>query len=155
MTEVTEKITIAAPPESVFATVSDVRRMARLSPECFAVWVLGRRPDGLPDRFVGWNRRVAYVWFTTCKVVVAEPGREFAFDVTTFGQPVSRWGYRLAPSGDGTEVTEYWQDSRSATAMTLGRIFTGKVVHDRPAANRVNMAQTLGRLKQMLESAAG
>ena len=70
-TEVSEQITVAVPADRVFAAVSDVRRMARWSPECFAVWVLGRRPDGLPDRFVGWNRRAAYVWFTTGKVTVA------------------------------------------------------------------------------------
>jgi len=150
-TEVSEQVTVAASAERVFAAVSDVRRMARWSPECFAVWVLGRRKDGLPDRFVGWNRRAAYIWFTTCKVVVAQPGTEFAFDVTTFGQPVSRWGYRLEPDGNSTTVTEYWQDRRSRAATVLGRIFTGKVVHDRPAANRGNMAQTLARLKKELE----
>jgi hypothetical protein len=126
--------------------------MARWSPECFAVWVTRRRPDGLPDRFVGWNRRAGYIWFTTCKVTVADAGREFAFDVTSFGQPISRWGYRLTPSGDGTAVTEYWQDRRGRAGMRLGRIFTGKVANDRPTANRTNMAQTLARLKKELEA---
>ncbi|GIH08851.1 hypothetical protein Rhe02_69180 [Rhizocola hellebori] len=151
-TEVSEQITVAAPAERVYAAVSDVRRMARWSPECFAVWVLGRRPDGLPRSFVGWNRRAGYIWFTTCQVAVAKPGSEFAFDVTSFGQPISRWGYRLTPEGEGTTVTEYWQDRRGRAGMVLGRIFTGKVAHDRPAANRGNMAKTLARLKKELEA---
>jgi uncharacterized protein YndB with AHSA1/START domain len=72
--EVVERITVGVPPDEVFRAVSDVRRMAKWSPECFAAWVLTRSAGGLPGRFVGFNRRGAYVWFTTCRVVAAEPG---------------------------------------------------------------------------------
>jgi hypothetical protein len=106
----------------------------------------------MPARFVGFNRRGPFVWFTTCRVVTAEPGQEFAFDVTTFGMPVSRWGYRLAAAPDGTEVTEYWQDRRTGGALLLGRIFTGRVANYRPEANRENMRLTLARLKSELET---
>jgi hypothetical protein len=85
-------------------------------------------------------------------VVTARPGEEFAFDVTTFGMPVARWSYRLAPVGEGTEVTEAWLDKRSRGAHTLGRIFTGKVAQDRPRANREGMQTTLARLKRELEA---
>ena len=47
---------------------------------------------------------------------------------------------------------EYWVDRRSAGALRLGRIFTGKVVHERPAANRAGMRTTLQRLKRELET---
>jgi hypothetical protein len=106
-------------------------------------------------RFVGWNRRGPFVWFTTCRVAVAKPGEEFAFDVTTFGLPVSRWGYRLESAAGGTDVTEYWTDRRGRGALVLGRIFTGKVTHQRPEANRDNMRRTLDRLKRELEAASG
>src|SRR5580658_5583714 len=103
--EIAESITVGAAPADVYRAVSDVRRMARWSPECFATLVWSRR-DGAPARFVGFNRRGPWVWFTTCRVVAAEPGRQFTFDVTTFGMPVSRWSYQLTPAGEGTEVTE-------------------------------------------------
>jgi hypothetical protein len=148
--EVTEQMTIKAPPREVFAAVADLHRMARWSPECFAVWIC-RSLDGLPQRFVGWNRRRGYVWFTTCRVVVARPGEEFAFDVTTFGQPVSRWGYRFAPAEGGTVVTEYWQDRRNKASRILGRVFTGEVATRRPQVNREAMRTTLTRLKSDLE----
>lgn len=148
--ELAEQITVAAPAGEVFAAVADVRRMARWSPECFAVWVWRRR-DGLPRRFLGWNRRGPFVWFTTCDVVVASPGVEFAFDVSTFGQPVARWGYRFAEGEGGTQVTEYWQDRRNGVAATLGRIFTGAST-DRPEINRQGMRETLTRLKRELEN---
>ena len=150
--EVTEQITVRAPVNTVYEAVADVRSMARWSPECFAIWVT-RRAEGRPARFVGWNRRGPYLWFTTCAVAVAEHGKEFAFDVTTFGQPVSRWGVRLAETAGGTEVTEYWQDQRNGTAKKLGRVFTGKVAKSRPEANADGMRQTLRRLKEELEGA--
>ncbi|MGK5517798.1 SRPBCC family protein [Micromonospora sp. URMC 107] len=150
--EIAEQITVAAPAEAVYAAVADVRRMARWSPECVAVWVT-RRDGGQPRRFVGWNRRGPLLWFTTCRVVTATPGSEFAFDVTTFGQPVARWGYRFSETDGGTEVTEYWQDRRNGAAHVLGRIFTGKVAGDRPTANRSGMRETLRRLKRELEAA--
>ena len=83
-----------------------------------------------------------------------EAALAYAKERTSFGQPISRWGYRLTPSADGdsTTVTEYWQDRRGRAGMRLGRIFTGKVAHHRPAANRINMAATLARLKRELEA---
>jgi hypothetical protein len=149
--DIEERITVEVPPERAYRAVADVRRMAKWSPECFAVWVYRRR-EGTPTRFVGFNRRRGYVWFTTCRVVIADPEREFTFDVSTFGQPVARWGYRFAPTGDGTEVTEFWVDRRSRGAYRLGRIFTGKSVEVRPEVNRDGMRRTLQRLKAELET---
>jgi hypothetical protein len=148
--EVAESAIIGTGPDEVYAAVSDVTRMARWSPECFGAWVWARR-DGAPARFVGLNRRGPFLWFTTCSVVTARAGEEFAFDVTTFGMPVSRWSYRLAAADGGTEITESWQDRRTRGAHILGLIFTGRVANDRPAVNRAGMRQTLARLKRELE----
>jgi uncharacterized protein YndB with AHSA1/START domain len=150
-TEVAETITIAVPAAEVYRAVSDVRRMAHWSPECFAVLVWSRR-DGQARRFVGFNRRGPWLWFTTCTVVTARPGEEFGFDVTTFGMPVARWSYELVPAANGTDVTERWLDRRGLGAHVLGRIFTGRVANDRPAANRAGMRTTLTRLKRELET---
>jgi uncharacterized protein YndB with AHSA1/START domain len=149
--ELAEQITVGAAPADVYRAVSDVKQMTRWSPECFATLVWARR-DGVPARFVGLNRRGPWVWFTTCQVVTARPGEEFAFDVTTFGMPVSRWSYRFAPVDGGTEVTEAWQDKRGRGANLLGRVFTGKVARERPQANREGMQTTLARLKRELET---
>jgi hypothetical protein len=151
MPDVEERIVVDAPADRVYAAVAEVRRMARWSPECFGIWVLSRRPDGGPLSFVGFNRRGPFVWFTTCRVALAEPGREFAFDVTTFGLPVARWGYRFAPTDSGaTEVTEYWEDRRGRGAITLGKIFTGRSTRIRPEINRHGMRVTLQRLRAEL-----
>ncbi|BCJ73951.1 polyketide cyclase [Catellatospora sp. IY07-71] len=149
--EVSEQIVVAAPPADVYRAVADVRRMASWSPECFAVWVW-RRERGQPTRFVGWNRLGPFVWFTTCRVRTAEPGAEFVFDVTTFGLPVARWGYRFTPVEAGTLVTEHWTDRRGRGALLLGRMFTGRSANRRPEVNRAGMRQTLARLKRELEA---
>lgn len=100
---VEESLEIPAPPQAVYAALADVRRMAEWSPEVIWVWDRG-------DRFLGVNRKACWIWFATCRIVTADPGREFAFDNTTLGLPVARWGYRLTPTEQGTLVTEYWID---------------------------------------------
>jgi hypothetical protein len=150
-TEVAETVIVDAEPSTVYAAVADVRRMAKWSPECFAVWVRSKR-RGQPTGFVGFNRRGPLIWFTTCRVVVAEPEEEFAFEVTTFGMPVARWSYRLAPVPEGTELTEHWLDQRTRGAHVMGRLFTGRVANNRAEANRDGMRTTLARLKRELDA---
>lgn len=151
--EIAESVVVNAAPAEVYAAVCDLRRMARWSPECFGTWVWSKK-DGRPHRFVGFNRSGPFVWFTTCRVVTAEPGREFAFDVTTFGMPVARWAYRIAEVPGGTELTEQWFDRRGRGAHLLARVFTGGVSKRRPEANREGIHTTLARLKDELEASA-
>ncbi|MFE2107540.1 SRPBCC family protein [Kitasatospora sp. NPDC059463] len=151
---VEESVAVAADPAVVYRAVSEVRRMGEWSPECRAVWAR-RGPLRAGDRFVGFNRRGPFVWFTTCRVTTAEPGREFAFRVDALGLPVARWGYRFEPDGDGgTTLTEYWQDLRTGRgapfAELLGKVFTGVPAQRRAAANRAGMRATLARIRQSL-----
>jgi hypothetical protein len=150
--EVAERVTVAIPRHDAYHAVANVRRLVRWSPECFAYWVRSGRDGELGQRWVGFNRRGRYVWFTTSEVVVAVPGEEFAFDVSAFGQPVSRWGYRFAAVEGGTEITEYWLDRRSEAVLVMGRRFTGPVADVRPQANAEGMRATLARLKRELEA---
>ncbi|MEV6210239.1 SRPBCC family protein [Kitasatospora sp. NPDC051914] len=137
----------AVAPGTVYRLLADVRRMKEFSPEVVGVWRRGRT-------FVGFNRRAFWIWFTTCRITTADPDREFAFDVTTFGLPVARWGYRLAPAADGgTLVTEYWIDHRrggpgARTAELLGLVFTGTPAAQRADRNRASMRTTLHRLRE-------
>ncbi|MER6159614.1 SRPBCC family protein [Streptomyces sp. NPDC001868] len=151
---VEERLVVNAPAERVYAAVAGVRRMGRWSPECRAV--LSRR--AMPrtgDRFVGFNRRGGWVWFTTCRVVRAERGREFAFRVTSFGLPIALWGYRVEPRTDGVELVEYWEDLRrgrgAKVAEFLGRAFTGTPPERRAGLNRANMRTTLHRIRVVAE----
>jgi len=145
-------ILIDAPPERVWALVTDVTQMGRWSPECRSCsWLDGASRPDVGVRFKGRNRRGALRWSTVATVVAADEPTHFAFEVDDSGM---RWGYRFRPSGDGpTEVTEYreevgpkpWWVRLAYAAKLLGR--------DPDAIIRRGMAETLARLKAGAEAA--
>ncbi|NVK77872.1 SRPBCC family protein [Streptomyces morookaense] len=160
---VEESILVRAPRARLYSAVADVRAMGRWSPECRAVWV-PHPPLRAGRGFFGFNRKGPFVWFTWCRVVRAEHPREFAFDVSTFGLPVARWGYRFetvadagadGSGGGDTKVTEYWQDLRTGPGARftelLGLVFTGTPAARRAEANRAGMRITLRRIKDAVE----
>ncbi|WP_432095819.1 SRPBCC family protein [Streptomyces sp. bgisy100] len=157
--EVAERLTVRVPPGTAWAAVSDVRRMGEWSPECRGAWLLGRgggigggiRPG---TRFLGRNRASWLPWVTLCRVVEAVPGERFAFDVSFFGIPLSRWVYRFTAVPDGCEVTEEWHDRRRSLHGRLitvtAPLLTGVV--RRPARNRTTARATLVALRDALEA---
>jgi uncharacterized protein YndB with AHSA1/START domain len=85
---------IAAAPDAVWAAVTDVTRMGEWSPECTgAAWRGTPAGPVLGARFRGRNRKGGIRWSTVCRVVEAEPGRAFAWDVSFGPIPVARWGF--------------------------------------------------------------
>lgn len=146
-----ESAVIDAPPATVYGLVSELRNMGRWSPECRSVWVPSRTSARAGARFVGFNRRGPFVWFTVGRVVEARQDRAFVFDVGVFGLPIARWGYRFEPEGTGTRVTEFWQDLRSGgprgrVADLLGTVFAGTDPARRIALNRSGMRATLAAI---------
>ena len=144
-------VQVDAPAERVYDMVSDMTRMPEWSPETIKVVWLGGADRAAPGaRFKGTNRIGARRWSTKGKVSVADPGREFAFDISSIlSLPVARWGYRMMPTDGGCTVTEYWEDLRGTTMKILGRTVTG--VADRESKNREGMTATLERLKAAAE----
>ena len=149
----TATVTIAAPPERVYDMVADVTRMGEWSPECHSCrWVGRRREPVVGAVFVGLNRRGWARWATTNRVVRAERGRAFAF--RTGGTGV-RWGYELAPEGDGTRVTET-RDLSGARDWVIRLAAPLVGGYDRHADElRAGMRKTLDRLKAAAESESG
>jgi uncharacterized protein YndB with AHSA1/START domain len=141
---------IEAPPEAVYAIVTDVAQMGRLSPECTGGrWLDGAAGPAVGARFKGTNKRGFARWSTTNRVVEAEPGRAFSFETNESG---TRWTYRMEPDGTGTVVTE----SRAAfkDRPLLAKVFSTLLLggiegHDDEL--RDGMRQTLERLKAVAE----
>jgi hypothetical protein len=142
---------IAAPPERIYEIVADVTQMGRLSPECTGGrWYGGADGPAVGARFIGWNKRGWVRWFTTNKVVAADPGREFAFETQQSG---TRWSYRMEPEGTGTLVTESrapWRD-RPLVARLTARLFLGGV-DEHEDEMRDGLQATLERLKVVAEA---
>ena len=136
---------IAATPEQLYALVSDLCRMGEWSPEnTGGKWVKGATGPAVGAKFEGTNQLGKKKWKTLSTVAIAELAREFAFDVTAAGMKVARWGYRLDAVDGGTNVTQYWDDHRSAVISKMTGIALG--VKDRAAHNAAGMEQTLDRL---------
>ncbi len=144
---------IAAPADEVWAMVSDVTRMGEWSPENVGgEWRGGATGPAVGAKFKGKNQSGWRRWSTTAEVVECEPGRGFAFDVTSVGGlKVARWGYRFEPTASGCTVEERWEDHRAGVMKQLGKLATG--VTDRGEHNREGMAATLDRLAEAAESA--
>lgn len=142
---------VAAPPATVYTMVSDVTRMGEWSPENTSCrWVGGATGPAVGAQFRGANRRGWRRWSTTCTVVAADPGRTFSFEVDYGPMPVARWTYTFAADGDGSRVTEAWDDRRPWWMRRLAPVVMG--VSDHAAHNRSTMRTTLARLRKAAEA---
>ena len=147
---------VDAPPDVVYALVSDLPRMGEWSPECQRCdWLDGASAAKVGARFKGRNRIGWRRWSTKGEVVAAEPGRELAWDVrSVFNLPVARWRYVLQPKAEGgTDVTESMEDQRGRLITVLGTLVSG--VRDRSSHNTEGMRETLQRIKAEAERGAG
>lgn len=110
-----DSITVAAPPDEVYAVVSDVTRTGEWSPVCQDCWWDEGDGPHAGAHFTGRNVLSDRTWETRSQVTAADPGRRFTWSV---GPGRVEWGYVLEPAGpDGstTELTETW------TFTTAGR----------------------------------
>jgi hypothetical protein len=105
-------ISINRPPTELYPIVSDVTRIGELSPVCQSgAWDDPTQAGKEGAWFTGHNAIGEFTWDTHCRVVAAEPGREFTF--VNYGPngdvELVRWSYSFEPEGNGTTVTESWQ----------------------------------------------
>jgi hypothetical protein len=63
----------------------------------------------------GTNANEGKRWSTTSTIVVADPGREIAWDVKALGMKVARWSYRSSYNRQSMEATLDAQRSASET----------------------------------------
>lgn len=144
---------IAAPPAEVWALVSDLRNMARWSPQ--TVKSFRRGGEGLGATFLNVNRLKVLVWPTQSKVVRFDaPGAEGTGEIAwRVKENFTIWSLRLAPNAAGgttlTSTREAPQGisdvSVRLTKVAFGGVpkFTGQLQAD--------MAVTLAKIKAAVE----
>jgi hypothetical protein len=147
-----ESITVKASAQDVYDIVSDITRTGEWSPVCSSCWWDDEVSAGSVGAwFTGLNVLPDRTWETKSQVVVAEPGREFAWIV---GGKFVRWGYTLTAVDAGTVLTESWEFLPEGIAM-----FEEK--HGEQAAARIadrtqqaldGIPKTLAAIKRIAES---
>ncbi len=142
---------MAAPADKIWNLIADVTKTGEFSPEVFeSEWLDGATGPALGAKFRGHVRRneIGPVYWTTCRVTACEPGREFGFAVLAGETAVNNWHYRLAPTADGTDVTESFRLNQSAPIRVFW-LFAGFL---RGRRNIRDMRTTLERIKKVVEN---
>ena len=151
-TQLEQTVEIDAPPERVWALVSDVARMASWSPQVVRSFVRGK-VVGPGTTFVNVNRRGLLFWPTNAKVVRFEPHRDFAFRIK---ENWTIWSFELEPTATGgTRVTQRRETPKGISGLSkrLTRIALGG---QEPFTEelRAGMRQTLDQVKAEAEAGA-
>ena len=142
---------MAAPPETVWALVSDVTRIGEFSPETFeAEWTRGSTGPEVGAFFKGHVKRngLGPTYWSPCRVTTCVPNEVFEFSVGLDEMTLNNWGYRLEPDGLGTRVTEYF---RIEPSMPM-RLYWTVLGPLRGRTNERGMRTTLERMKAVVES---
>lgn len=153
---VSGSLTIAAPPETIFALITDLPRMGEWSPENQGgTWQGGATEAAVGARFLGTNVNdsAGKRWDVAVVVTDLTPPTRFAFRTVYFGLTLAHWIYDLSPTGTGCTVTETWIDTRNRTmARLLGGKITGVPGLDRATFTRRSIETTLANLRRTAEA---
>lgn len=145
-------VTVEASASMLYGMISDVTRTGEWSPVCASCWWDDETDAGRVGAwFTGRNVLPGRTWETRSEVVVADPGREFAWVV---GGSFVRWGFALAPAASGTTLTESWEFLPAGIAMfeeKFGAAATGQIA-DRTQQALDGIPRTLAAIKRIAES---
>jgi uncharacterized protein YndB with AHSA1/START domain len=120
-----DSVHIAAPPERVWAMVSDVRRMPDWSPQVDSTRLrTGFVGVGLGTQFTNRNSDGDLVWTTLAEIVRLEPPREIAFRIE---ENWVVWSFTVTPEGAGALLTQRREapDGVSDLSLELTNGFMG------------------------------
>jgi hypothetical protein len=145
------EVVVRATPEAMYGLVADLPRMGDWSPECERVeWTNGANEAAVGATFVGHNRGGPFKrfrWSRCGRVLIAEPGKEFAFVTEEGGRESTVWRYRFEAVDGGTKVTEAYE---VRWIPAWARIID--IPANRHRELREAMSHTLGQLKTAAEA---
>lgn len=143
-------IDIAAPPERVWAVVSDPRVMGGFSDQVLRTIVRGTDPVAKGTRTLNVNRRGPLLWPTRAKVIEFDPPRRYAYRVK---DNAAIWSFALEPTAGGTRLTHRRDASAGLSDVSLmlqQRVLGGVAPFE--AEMEAGMARTLERVKAAVEA---
>lgn len=112
---------IGAPVEHVWALVSDIHLMPRLSSELQEVeWLEGATAPRPGSRFIGRSSHPDLgSWETTSTVVEYEAPHRFSWAVGDPDHPGSTWRFTLSRQGPGTALEQWAQMGPAPSGLTF------------------------------------
>ncbi|WP_280271076.1 SRPBCC family protein [Nocardia wallacei] len=140
-------VDISAPPERVWAVVSDLKRMPEFSPNTVRMVSLGALRTGAWT--VNLNRDGRKYYPTTSRIVRLEPHRAFAFRMNENG---TVWSYTLEPTESGTRLIERRDvpnGVRKPVRVLIDAFLGGEQQFEENLVRGMN--ETLGKIKAAAE----
>ncbi len=141
------QVDINAPVSTVWALISDLRRMPEWSPQCR--WMKPFGPLRQGTRTLNLNRRNRMFWPTTSTVVEVVPDKKLAFRVDANR---TIWSYELEPIGEGTRVIESRHAENGVSAfsnLSQNALFGGTTNFERELLDGMNAS--LAKVKAAAE----
>lgn len=154
------EVRVDAPPERVWALLTDIGLPARFSSEFEgAEWVEGVEGPAVGSRFIGRNTHPAIgSWQTTSCIVACDPGRAFGWDVETDAGVAASWRFELEPDGEGTRLRQWARMGPAPSGLTVAIEARpdkeDRIVEKRLAEWLRNMRATVEGIKGLAESGA-
>jgi uncharacterized protein YndB with AHSA1/START domain len=142
------QVDIKAPVSTVWALVSDFRRMPQWSPQCRLMRPLGPVRQG--TRTVNLNRRNFLFWPTTSTVVEMIPDQKLAFRVNANN---TIWSYELQRIPEGTRVIESRHAEngvKPVSSMAVNALLGGTASFERELVDGMNAS--LAKIKAEAEA---
>jgi uncharacterized protein YndB with AHSA1/START domain len=142
------QVDIKAPVSTVWALVSDFRRMPQWSPQCRLMRPLGPVRQG--TRTVNLHRRNFLFWPTTSTVVEMIPDQKLAFRVNANN---TIWSYELQPIPEGTRVIESRHAEngvKPVSSMAVNALLGGTASFERELVDGMNAS--LAKIKAEAEN---
>ena len=139
-------VDVNASAADVYTLLTDLERLPTLSPENERCEFLnGATAIAVGTRFRGYNRARDYTWHADCEVTVANPGREFAYEVPPAFEHATTWRYTIEPTGPSScRVTETFD----APMLALPDVYPGRI-----EGRRDNLEASCQTTMQNLQSA--
>lgn len=137
------EVVVDAPPEQVFAVLTDVTRIAEWSHECHgAEWLDGATQAELGATFRGTNQVNRFGWSRTCTITTFEPGRAFGYRTSGGVPPDSTaWSFELEPEGTGTRIIQRYNVIKFSCVLELATYAFVPAHRDRTEALRQDLVR--------------
>lgn len=141
-------INVKASPSEVFAVLTDLEQLPKLSPENQRCEFLeGSTTIEVGATFRGHNEARGYEWHADCVVTTFEADKAFEYQVPIDFEHATTWSYHIEPTPDGCRVTE----SFDAPMLGMPDIYPGKI-EGRCENLEQACEKTLAELKLVVES---